>query len=71
MIFQADSALLARVRRCARDRGISTLQVIRAALERELAEGPRPPLRSIGVVEGPGNLAGSLGEIYQPDPFRS
>lgn len=72
MIFQADEELLERVRRRAEERGVSVAQVIRDALESELAERAPPPPRSIGTINsGYGDLARRVEELYEPDPWRS
>lgn len=72
MIFQANEELLGRLKRRARERGLSEAQVIREALERELDDATQPPLTCIGVAEGSGeNLAERIDELYEPDPWRS
>jgi hypothetical protein len=73
VMVQADPALLERARHAARRRGITFPELVRQALERELAgEGPQPPLRSIGAFEsGRTDLSrrADAGE-YEPQPFR-
>jgi hypothetical protein len=73
VMVQAEPALLERARHAARRRGISFPQLVREALEHELAaEGPQPPLQSIGAFEsGRSDLSrrADAGE-YEPPPFR-
>lgn len=72
MIFQVDDEVRARLKRRARERGVSEAQVIRDALARELGDGPQPPLSCVGAGEGSGdNLAERVDELYEPDPWRS
>jgi hypothetical protein len=73
VMVQADPALLERARHAARRRGITFPQLVREALEHELAEdSPQPPLRSIGAYEsGRTDLSRRAGaEEYEPQPFR-
>ena len=67
--FRADSALLERARRAARERGATFTQLMRDALERELASpsGLPPPLRSVGVVSTRGHRTELA---YKPDRWR-
>lgn len=68
-MFQADSALLARARRAARERGMTFPQLVRDALEHEL--GPRSgsprPLASAGVISTRGQ---ARQRAYEPDAWR-
>jgi plasmid stability protein len=72
MIFQLDEGLRQRLRRRARERGVSEAQVIRDALGQELAaENPPRPL-SIGSFDsGHGDLAERVEELYEPPAWRS
>jgi hypothetical protein len=73
MMIQADESLLDRARRRAADRGVSVAQVVREALERELAPAsPTPDVRCAGAFRsGQGDLARRVGDDYEPPPFRS
>jgi hypothetical protein len=69
VMIQADSTLLQRARRAARERGVTFPQLVRDALERELrtrSEPPRP-LSCAGVVST-GGQARERG--YEPDEWR-
>jgi predicted DNA-binding protein len=77
MMIQAEPELVERAKRRARERGVSVAQVVREALEHELAvdedeELLAPPLRHVGVVSsGHGSLARLASEdIFEPEPFR-
>jgi hypothetical protein len=68
-MIQADEDLLERAQRAARERGITFPQLVREALERELAAQarPNPRLTCVGVV----STGGEAGRReYQPDPWR-
>jgi hypothetical protein len=69
VMIQADDDLLERARRAARERGITFPQLVRDALERELAAHARPSrgLSCAGVVSTGGEAAG---RSYQPDAWR-
>jgi hypothetical protein len=72
-MVQAESTLLERARHAARERGISFPQLVRDALERELAdEAPQPPLTSLGAFDsGEGDLGVRAdADEYEPPPFR-
>lgn len=73
VMVQADPALLERAQHTARERGITFPQLVRDALEHELAdEGPQPLPASIGAFDsGQGDLGAraDAGE-YEPPPFR-
>jgi hypothetical protein len=69
VMFQADRALLERVRRAARDRRVSVSEFVRNALEHELAtsaDGP-PPLTSVGAIRTGGQ---ARKREYAPEPWR-
>lgn len=71
MMIQADEELLERARREAARRGVSISQVVRDALEGELAApSPQPELRCIGAFRS-GHPRGAGTDAYQPPPFRS
>jgi hypothetical protein len=68
-MIQADRALLERARRAARERGVTFPQLVREALEREVARraGSPPRLTSVGVI----NTGGRARErSYTPDAWR-
>jgi len=68
-MVQADRALLERARRAARERGVTFPQLVREALEHELATRSEParPLSCIGVVETGGH---ARERAYEPDSWR-
>lgn len=68
-MFQADSALLERAQRAARERGVSFPQFVRDALEHELSTRSTvpPSLSCVGVIETGG---AARGRSYEPDPWR-
>lgn len=76
LMIQADPALVERAKRRAAERGVSLAQVVREALEHELAvqeeEPLAPPLRCIGIGRsGRGDLSRRASEDeYEPEPFR-
>lgn len=73
VMVQADPALLERAQHAARERGITFPQLVRDALEHELAdEGPQPPPTSIGAFDsGQGDLSARAdADQYAPAPFR-
>jgi hypothetical protein len=73
VMVQADPALLERARHTADRRGITFPQLVRDALEHELAsEGPQPAPTSIGGFDsGQGDLARRAdADHYEPPPFR-
>ena len=69
VMIQADRALLERARRAARERGVTFPQLVRDALEHELASRSRPPrtLSCVGVISTGGQAR--EGE-YEPDAWR-
>jgi hypothetical protein len=69
VMIQADRALLERARRAARERGVSFPQLVRDALEHELASrrGPQRPLTSVGAVSTGGE---ARRREYAPEPWR-
>jgi predicted DNA-binding protein len=69
---EIDSALLERVRRVARERGVAVSQVVREALEHELEEGEQPPLTCIGAFSsGRGDLSQMASrDVFEPEPSR-
>ena len=67
--------IVGEVRRSAYERGMSAVQFIYEALERELGnrpEQPRPRPRSIGTARSgvPGGISGQVDELYKPEPWR-
>jgi hypothetical protein len=68
-MIQADRALLERARLAARERGVTFPQLVRDALERELAisSDPVPPISSLGSISTEGRAAR---RTYRPDPWR-
>jgi hypothetical protein len=68
-MIQADDELLERARRAARERGISFPQLVRQALERELAPTSRPVRRlaCAGVISTRGE---ARRREYEPDDWR-
>jgi hypothetical protein len=69
VMIQADRALLERARRAARERGVSFPQLVRDALEHELATRADPPRRlsCSGVISTEGH---ARERAYQPDAWR-
>ncbi len=68
-MVQADRALLERARRAARERGVTFPQLVREALEHELAtrgEAVRP-LSCAGAISTGGR---ARERAYEPDPWR-
>ena len=68
-MVQADRALLERARRTARARGVTFPQLVREALEHELATRSEPvrPLSCIGAVSTGGR---ARERAYEPDSWR-
>lgn len=72
-MIQASPILLERARNAARERGISFPQLVRDALERELADqAPQPLPTTLGAFDsGLGDLsARAARDEYEPPPFR-
>jgi metal-responsive CopG/Arc/MetJ family transcriptional regulator len=69
VMIQADDDLLERAQRVARERGITFPQLVRDALERELAAHARPVRRlsCAGIVSTHGEAAR---RAYEPDAWR-
>jgi hypothetical protein len=69
VMVQADKALLERARRAARERGVSFPQLVREALEHELATRgePQRPLTCAGAIRTGGD---ARRRAYEPDPWR-
>jgi hypothetical protein len=69
VMIQADDELLERARRVARERGVTFPQLVRQALERELAPGKRPTQRlgCVGVISTQGE---ARRREYEPDAWR-
>lgn len=70
VMIQADRALLERARRAARERGVTFPQLVREALEHELAsrfEAPRR-LSCAGEISTDGR---ARERTYEPDAWRS
>src|ERR1700741_599011 len=73
VMIQADPVLLERARNAARERGISFPQLVRDALEHELADrAPQPlPISLAAFDSGLGDLgARTAGDQDEPIPFR-
>ncbi len=68
-MVQADRALLERARRAARARGVTFPQLVREALEHELAtrEETVRPLTCVGAISTGGR---ARQRAYEPDPWR-
>lgn len=68
-MVQADKALLERARRAASERGVTFPQLVREALEHELAMRTEParPLSCIGAIDAGGR---ARQRAYEPDPWR-
>jgi hypothetical protein len=68
-MIQADRELLERARQAAHDRGVTFPQLVREALEHELATrvAPRERLSSVGVISTDGR---ARKREYQPDAWR-
>ena len=69
VMIQADRALLDRAHQAARDRRVSFPQLVREALERELALSTTPPgkLACVGIISTEGRARSGA---YEPDPWR-
>ncbi|MDQ6819700.1 MAG: ribbon-helix-helix domain-containing protein [Actinomycetota bacterium] len=67
VMVQADDELLERARRLAGERGVTFPQLVRDALERELARDPDGGLSCVGVVDTGGR---AREREYRPDPWR-
>jgi hypothetical protein len=69
VMVQADKALLERARRAARERGVTFPQLVREALEHELATrtASAPPLSCSGAIRTGGR---ARRRAYEPDPWR-
>ena len=69
VMIQADRALLERARRAARERGVSFPQLVRDALEHELATRAERPRRlsCSGVMSTEGR---ARERAYEPDVWR-
>jgi plasmid stability protein len=76
LMIQAEPELVERAKRRAAERGVSVAQVVREALEHELAgdeeEPLAPPLDCIGMfASGRGDLSRRASEDeFEPEPFR-
>jgi hypothetical protein len=68
-MIQADRRLLERARRAAHERGVTFPQLVREALEHELAARSEPPrpLSCVGVISTDGR---ARERTYQPDEWR-
>jgi hypothetical protein len=69
VMIQADRALLDRVHQAARERRVTFPQLVREALERELALSTAPPskLSCAGVISTEGRARTG---VYEPDLWR-
>jgi len=76
LMIQAEPQLLERAKRRARERGVSVAQVVREALEHELAvDGEQPLAPALGCIgigrSGRRDLSRRASEDeYEPEPFR-
>jgi hypothetical protein len=68
-MVQAERALLERARRAARERGVTFPQLVREALEHELATRaePAPQLSCVGAIRTGGR---ARQRAYEPDSWR-
>ena len=76
LMIQADPELVERAKRRAAERGVSVAQLVREAMEHELAspaERIPPPLTCVGVFRsGRSDLSRLASEdIFEPDSWRS
>ncbi|HEY2630846.1 MAG TPA: hypothetical protein VGI26_00530 [Solirubrobacteraceae bacterium] len=69
VMIQADRGLLDRAHQAARERRVTFPQLVREALERELALNTAPPakLSCVGVISTAGQ---ARGRTYEPDVWR-
>jgi hypothetical protein len=69
VMIQADEKLLERARQAARERGVTFAELVREALERELAPAARPArqLACVGVISTHGE---ARRREYEPDAWR-
>jgi hypothetical protein len=69
VMFQAERSLLERAQQAAHERGVSFPQLVREALERELAVSatPQKPLACVGIINTGGKARSGA---YQPDAWR-
>jgi hypothetical protein len=69
VMIQVDQALLERARLGARERGVTFPQLVRTAIENELAltDGTPPPMTGAGMISTGGE---ARRRIYVPDPWR-
>ena len=68
VMVQADPSLIERARRAAQRRGVTFPQLVRDALEREIADdGSPPPLTCAGAFSSGGS---ARGREYTPDAWR-
>jgi nucleotide-binding universal stress UspA family protein len=69
VMIQAERSLLDRAQQTARERGVSFPQLVREALERELAVNATPvrPLTCVGVISTGGQ---ARARVYEPDAWR-
>jgi hypothetical protein len=70
VMIQADEETLERARQLARQQGVSLPQLVRDALERELAPvtGAKRQLQCVGVISTDGQ---ARKRSYEPEPWRS
>jgi hypothetical protein len=69
VMIQANEETIERARQLAHQRGVSFPQLVRDALERELAPttGPKRRLQCVGVISTDGQ---ARKRRYEPDPWR-
>jgi hypothetical protein len=69
VMIQAERTLLERAQHAAHERGVSFPQLVREALERELALSTAPPrqLSCVGVIDTGGRARAGA---YEPDAWR-
>jgi hypothetical protein len=69
VMIQAERSLLERAQQAAHERGVSFPQLVREALERELAVSATPSksIACAGIISTGGKARAG---VYQPDPWR-
>jgi hypothetical protein len=69
VMIQAERSLLDRAQEAAHERGVSFPQLVREALERELALNATPPkpLACVGIISTEGRARAG---VYEPDAWR-
>jgi hypothetical protein len=69
VMIQADRSLLERAQQTAHKRGVTFPQLVREALDRELAIDAMPPtpLACVGIISSAGRARSG---VYEPDAWR-